>query len=676
MVLFELSRASFSDAAALSSSGAPRRANKQEGDRGALPLWTLRGCLRQSSSRTRDEVAFAVHQALGSLFPWLRAGDARAFSTVPTVCAALSSKALPRLKPRFALAKTGLPLDAFVELLFKQLALDEPRLSDPNEASGCVALLQELFRQIDINGDQKVDWEEFTNYTISAGMRGAEVAAGLSQRSADEFDVHYELDRSYDLSDQPHASIHLVRHVPELKRLLVVRKDAAAFDAYDRLGRWEHAYRFGTDSSTTTASDAATSAGGVVHDLVYVPERQVLVAALSDHTMHLLKEQLASNGGHRTYKSAGVIVTHALHRKLCWSTTADRLFSVCTYSKLHTWCLETAVKAQKAAHPAFSPHSDILTDLIFIKEKGLLATSGLDKVVKLWGIENLRCRGVLKGHALGVRCVAYAQSVLVSGGFDNKAIVWDVTSHEMLCVLDGHKHALCHVSVVAPNSSSIAALTLDDDGAAKYWTLENHGAKPTCVEAFRLPFRDPAGPTRCCARPANAEYSVDDWPDLFFGGSKLYHVVPRKTCREFAPPSTALYNQTSRAFVCCVGDCVHCWDARTTTPSGNFAFPSKARRRPSTRIICVHCRGDAAAASWSRTRGAAAAATRRVRGRRDVSRKKTSPLRVRSTQAPASTWNGSGWARPTPSRRAPSTRRGSGARSSAPKTVWSWRSTS
>ena len=59
-----------------------------------------------------------------------------------------------------------------------------------------------------------------------------------------------------------------------------------------------------------------------------ISERQTLVAALSDHAIHLLTEQLSSAGKHRTYKSAGVIVTHSLHRKLVWSPTADRLFSV------------------------------------------------------------------------------------------------------------------------------------------------------------------------------------------------------------------------------------------------------------------------------------------------------------------------------------------------------------
>ncbi|KAH8043645.1 hypothetical protein JL721_13082 [Aureococcus anophagefferens] len=423
-----------------------------------------------------------------------KVGDVRLFGSVPMICAALSSTALPLLKPQFMKARDGLAVRAFVDILFKQLLGVEPRLRDAlcdaREASSVVSLLHELFRQIDINGDQLVDWEEFTNHTISSGMM-----AGLY--GADEFTVSYELDLGY----------------------------------------------------------SPTSSGG--------PSAQTLVAALSDHAIHLLTEQLSSAGKHRTYKSAGVIVTHSLHRMLVWSPTADRLFSVDTYSKLYNWSLDSAVRSQKFASPPFAPHGDILMDAIFIKEKGLLATCGLDKKIKLWGIENLRPRGTLLGHKLGVRAISYAQSVLISGGFDNEAIVWDITSHEILCTMSGHQHAIGTVEIIAPSAESVCVVTLDDSGECRYWRLTNHGSRVECIDCFKLPFTDPSGPTRSVVMPWNRKHVVDDFPDLFFGGSRVYHMVPVKTMREFAPPSSSIYNSTSYQFVSAVGNTVHVWDSRT-----------------------------------------------------------------------------------------------------------------
>jgi len=286
-------------------------------------------------------------------------GAARLFGSVPTICAALSSTALPLLKPQFMKARDGLDVRAFVDILFKQLLGVEPRLRDAREASSVASLLHELFRQIDINGDQLVDWEEFTNHTISSGMM-----AGSSDPlyGADEFAVSYELDLGYGPTSSggpsAHGSVRLMRYVPELGRILVVSKDSPKFKAYDALGGFQHEYSFdaggeaGGPASPTArggGADAEAPSEGVIHDLIYISERQTLVAALSDHAIHLLTEQLSSAGKHRTYKSAGVIVTHSLHRMLVWSPTADRLFSVDTYSKLYNWSLDSAVRSQKLA---------------------------------------------------------------------------------------------------------------------------------------------------------------------------------------------------------------------------------------------------------------------------------------------------------------------------------------
>lgn len=95
--------------------------------------------------------------------------------------------------------------------------------------------------------------------------------------------------------------------------------------------------------------------------------------------------------------------------------------------------------------------------------------------------------------------MAYAQSTLISAGFDNEAIVWDITSHEILCVMQGHKNAICTVEIIAPSADSVCVITLDDMGECRYWRLMNHGGRAECIECFRLPFQDPSGPTQSSA---------------------------------------------------------------------------------------------------------------------------------------------------------------------------------
>ena len=136
---------------------------------------------------------------------------------------------------------------------------------------------------------------------------------------------------------------------------------------------------------------------------------------------------------------------------------------------MHCWDIDDALKAQRSENDVNAHNGEVVTDLVFLRDKGLLATSSLDKKVKLWDVDNLMPRGTLQGHSLGVRCLSYAQGLLVSGAFDCKIVCWDVTSHEQVVVLEGHRRAISYVALVAETAENVHVQTLDDDGDCKYW---------------------------------------------------------------------------------------------------------------------------------------------------------------------------------------------------------------
>lgn len=81
----------------------------------------------------------------------------RIFPSVNSICNSLSSNALPDLKKIF-LANDGLPIRDFTRTLFRSLCTVNRRILDPFEAAYTVAMCEELFCQIDFNGDGVVDW--------------------------------------------------------------------------------------------------------------------------------------------------------------------------------------------------------------------------------------------------------------------------------------------------------------------------------------------------------------------------------------------------------------------------------------------------------------------------------------------------------------------------------------
>lgn len=119
--------------------------------------------LREKDEKCREIIISGHIAALDKYKPHL-------FPDVHAVCAKLSSKALPALKNKFAgpgtalapgsagvtdscvVLSAGLPLKQFVETIFKQLIAVCPQLNEQSEADYLVAMLYDMFGQIDLNG--------------------------------------------------------------------------------------------------------------------------------------------------------------------------------------------------------------------------------------------------------------------------------------------------------------------------------------------------------------------------------------------------------------------------------------------------------------------------------------------------------------------------------------------
>lgn len=59
--------------------------------------------------------------------------------------------------------KDGLTLIQYIKVMLKHLP-------DIKDKIGLVKNLIELFRQIDVNGDETLEWDEFSNHIIELGM--------------------------------------------------------------------------------------------------------------------------------------------------------------------------------------------------------------------------------------------------------------------------------------------------------------------------------------------------------------------------------------------------------------------------------------------------------------------------------------------------------------------------
>ena len=80
----------------------------------------------------------------------------------------------------------------------------------------------------------------------------------------------------------------------------------------------------------------------------------------------------------------------------------------------------------------------------------ILATGGVERVIKLWDVESGVLLRSLEGHLDQINCLCLWEGyemLIISGSSDCTLRVYDILSGECLCVLQGHMDAILGVTL-------------------------------------------------------------------------------------------------------------------------------------------------------------------------------------------------------------------------------------
>ena len=380
----------------------------------------------------------------------------RLFASVRALCAALSSQSLPKLKSKF-LRTDGLNIDVFTEVVFKQLCETHPLILAEQEAAYAIAMLQEMFHQIDYNGDGSVDWDEFTTFCIQnvhnvSASTTSGTAASAENDLLDQYFIEYVEEVSHrDTTLNSFLPISNMRHVPENKRLIVIQEDSDQVmlfdDRFNLLSRITPAKVKGAAGSLNSVKESTSMSSNngsnsieirpkiIVYDALFLSGRDLYAYAASDHAITICKEQSSAGGRNMHYFVYNRLIHNLLQLKLCWSQRSRILCSVATDRIVYGWDIDNGSK------PIFKmpAHEDVITDFHAFDEVELFATCSLDRRIVLWNMFTRRVKGVLLGHKRGVRCLSYSSGILLSAGFECDAKAWDLASKEVVLILRGHR---------------------------------------------------------------------------------------------------------------------------------------------------------------------------------------------------------------------------------------------
>ncbi|OQR99627.1 hypothetical protein ACHHYP_05427 [Achlya hypogyna] len=402
---------------------------------------------------------------------------------------------LADLKADFDAHEGGLDLRTFVSLL-----LDRLEWTDTTVVA-LVHELTELFDTIAIIRHGVMEWEDFTNAIIDAGMSTS--AEELAWR-----DLRYEENAAF--VDTSSRQPRHIEYIPELKRLFVFEGTRPVLQVYDPAAIL--ALETGVDDhDPSTAAMTTLPLLHEVHPLCYQPgyrrdqdevrsERSPVQVIKYLSGLDILV--VAAGDLKLTFWSPNVLLTgdapEPIHvatidhpaRVLEWAPIPSHLFSVATDHTILVWTITMKRKKSCGAQRTgvLRRHRDIVQDVLLVNEDTFVSCA-MDSLILVWDPTTLELKSTRRGHTRGVRkLVKHSDTVFVSSGFEMDMLGWDVSGLSIAPIfrLPGHVAPIRSVHMI-PHLGQ--AISLDEEGYFKWWNLNNLVAmddNDRCLQTFRF----------------------------------------------------------------------------------------------------------------------------------------------------------------------------------------------
>lgn len=372
----------------------------------------------------------------------------------------MAPNALQAIRQEFYAREDSVSLTEFVHIMSKHLFNNQH-----DEASSSKVKNQdlrsfgsdmfELFKEVDVNGDGLMEWDEFTKFTV-------EKASSLNQSMVmttipEYFDNTSVLDNSAKVFRRG----NITSMVPILNTGLF-----AVLEEHRKVISLYHSSngRLYNEIQTESVPLAVEPMKG--HNLMAASFVDLSVCTYQIDDNHTIPQK------RNLIKTT--LPTPDIQMSMAWMPSSDLLYTGASSGNIMSWNM-----SQNQHISTMSGHSDIVMKLLALDSLDSLMSASLDMSIGVWDTYTNTVIHKLKGHRKGVFSMSYNPDfrLLVSSGFDHDALVWSPFVNSLVYKLKGHHAALVGCQCV---ENSPELITADEAGVFKLWDVRTF----QCIQTF------------------------------------------------------------------------------------------------------------------------------------------------------------------------------------------------
>ena len=425
----------------------------------------------------------------------------------------------------------GLTLDQFLQIMLHHADIDSEK-----ESIDYVEKLIDAFKQIDVNGDETLEWDEFSNYIVETG---------ISKQKNNFVSVirNYHLSSITKDKTKHDSEIHKVYFFERIKHLICLENESRKILVYN----------YNTGNLITSFYGH----NGSVISAEYISGQNLVVTSGSDNCL------MFWNPSHN-YQLMNKIPTREIQLALRWDPSSKYLITggfdqmINIYKNLE-FTEQGKLKNPINLYSMKRLHFEMITDVLVLEKQKLIAACDLHGLITLWYLHNFENKDKLQdpkyGHHRGVLSLAVIEdrNWLLSCGTEHFVMVWDLVVGKHVGQLQGHSQSLIGVKVI---SGTTQIVTGDVSGIFKVWDARDL----SLVQTFSIPNNGNKKAQTFCVTGSNKKKIICGSDKVYFFDyeeSQEGNLADSKLC------ICVLYNEVFNNFVTAHIDCIKIWDAET-----------------------------------------------------------------------------------------------------------------